>query len=209
GEIIKRHSSPSFKFASKNFYSCFVAAAQVASEPGRYFQDLVSLPPYKTFTIKLRHPVEPTTLSTYLNVSKQLLAFYNPALNPRIFESGEMIPRDYKVNIPMINREDENETTLALSGGVLGMRAFFATTEETPFPGLASVGKRSVYRVKQGRVQLVDSKASFSEMVAHRYRVPHAPLPFETASGQSGALVSLPYSTATGSANFSIVSNQL
>ncbi|MFW6253421.1 MAG: lytic transglycosylase domain-containing protein [Chitinivibrionales bacterium] len=207
GKIIDRHTSPSFKFASKNFYSCFIAAARVASQPQNYFDDLMRLPPYKAFTLNLRHPIQPSTLTQYLNITAEQLAFYNPALNPRLFEPGAKIPRNYSLNIPLINRgKDNQEVTLAFSGGVLGMKAFYAATGQSPFSGPATQSDPRVFRVMDGRLQRLYPQSSFSAMVSHRFKVPHSPLPLEDADSTDRELVSLPHS-APHSTSFTAGSN--
>jgi membrane-bound lytic murein transglycosylase D len=41
GEILLKYESPSFKFASKNFYAAFIAAMRLADSAFHYFPDLV------------------------------------------------------------------------------------------------------------------------------------------------------------------------
>ena len=48
-EIIRKYCSPSFQFASKNFYCCFLAASEIAKNPSAYFTDL-RFSPRKEFT---------------------------------------------------------------------------------------------------------------------------------------------------------------
>ncbi len=186
GEIIRRHSSPSFKFASKNFYSCFIAAAQVASNPQVYFDNLAQLPPYKISTIELHHPLEPSTLSRYLDISHDMLVFYNPAINPELFKPGGKIPKDYSINIPVVNRENNDyELANALSGGILGMEAFFGSQGRYNHRLSASYSPEAVYKVMNGRIEQLSNRSTYSAMVNHRFNVPNSPLPYETARNSS------------------------
>ena len=98
--IIRNYVSPSFQFASKNFYSCFLAASDIAKDPSAYFTDLHFIPKREFKTIALPSFMRPTVLSKYLNVSEQLLREYNPALRPVVFFQQKQIPAGYSVRIP-------------------------------------------------------------------------------------------------------------
>ena len=100
GTIIQKHESPSFKFASKNFYSCFLAASEIAANPDAYFSNLTSKPRRQHADMVLTHFMRPATISQYLKISLEELERLNPALRPVVFSQQKMIPAGYVLRIP-------------------------------------------------------------------------------------------------------------
>ena len=50
-QIIQRYDGPAFKFASRNFYTAFLAALEIDSNPDRYFPNLKVADPADSATI--------------------------------------------------------------------------------------------------------------------------------------------------------------
>ncbi|MBD3317831.1 MAG: LysM peptidoglycan-binding domain-containing protein, partial [Chitinivibrionales bacterium] len=100
-DIIQRHSSRSFRFASKNFYSCFLAACEIAMEPEKYFSVVTYAPPIQYNTTTLSHYITPTTLADHLKIPLQTLKTLNPALRPVVFQHNKPIPRGTRLRIPV------------------------------------------------------------------------------------------------------------
>jgi membrane-bound lytic murein transglycosylase D len=98
--IIENHRSRSFKFASKNFYSCFLAACDVAEEPEKYFGKVEYHKPAKFNDIVLTHYVRPDVLAGYLDIDEKLLAELNPAIRPVVFQQRKLIPTGTRVHLP-------------------------------------------------------------------------------------------------------------
>lgn len=98
--IVQRHSSRTFRFASKNFYSCFLAASEIAENPQIYF-DVVSYHDRMGWhDITLTHYVRPNVLAQYLNVSERALQKLNPALRSVVFAHDKLIPQGYVLHLP-------------------------------------------------------------------------------------------------------------
>ncbi|MBD3239757.1 MAG: transglycosylase SLT domain-containing protein [Chitinivibrionales bacterium] len=98
--IVQRHSSRTFRFASKNFYSCFLAASEIAENPQNYF-DVVSYHDRMGWhDITLTHYVRPNVLAQYLNVSERALQRLNPALRSVVFAHDKLIPQGYVLHLP-------------------------------------------------------------------------------------------------------------
>lgn len=100
GVIISKYKNRRFRFASKNFYSCFLAVSEIAANPGSYFSNLDYHRPIKFNEITLESYITPTTLSKYLGVSQEVLASLNPALRPVIFRRQFSVPKGYALRIP-------------------------------------------------------------------------------------------------------------
>lgn len=97
GVIIENYESPSFQFASKNFYSCFIAACQIALRPEAYF-DSVSFEPRKNyFDLRLDYNLNIKQISTILNISREEIIHLNPAIRPEVYELGLPIPAGYSL----------------------------------------------------------------------------------------------------------------
>jgi membrane-bound lytic murein transglycosylase D len=100
GVIIDQYQNRRFKFASKNFYGCFIAASEIALNPEKYFSDIMYHPPLKYNEIRLKSSARPKTLAKNLGISEQKLKELNPALRPIIFNRQLPIPAGYNLRIP-------------------------------------------------------------------------------------------------------------
>ncbi|HMD68831.1 MAG TPA: transglycosylase SLT domain-containing protein [Chitinivibrionales bacterium] len=111
--VIARYSSPSFQFASKNFYACFLAASDIAKRPEAFFTDLHFAPRYEFRTLVLPSFMKPAVVCRYLNISQTTLMEYNPALRPVVFFQQKEIPSGFTIRIPSELRAPEAEKALA------------------------------------------------------------------------------------------------
>ena len=111
--VIARYSSPSFQFASKNFYACFLAASDIAKHPEAFFTDLHFAPKYEFKTLVLPSFMKPAVVCRYLNISQTTLMDYNPALRPVVFFQQKQIPAGFAIRIPPELRLPEAEKLLA------------------------------------------------------------------------------------------------
>ena len=113
--IIQKHQSRSFQFASKNFYSCFLAARQIASAPEKYFKTVSYMPRLVYNDVVLPRYVTADVISEYLNIPKTVLQRLNPALRPTVFQHHKQIPKGYVLRIPVTVPSTE---ALALFGTI-------------------------------------------------------------------------------------------
>ncbi len=113
GYIIKNYESKSFKFASSNFYSCFLAASEIAENHLTYFPNLklASKIEYTDFT--LTHYIRPDILCKYLNISSDQLVILNPAIRPAVFEQKNKLPAGFRIHIPSAISGNAIATALA------------------------------------------------------------------------------------------------
>ena len=98
--IIKSHHSRSFKFASRNFYSEFLAARVVAKNPLKYFGNIVFHKPvtFQVFKTKGYLPVK--ELSNRLNISIRDIQTLNPSLRKPVFTAQKYIPKGFNLKLP-------------------------------------------------------------------------------------------------------------
>jgi membrane-bound lytic murein transglycosylase D len=112
-EIIRKYESPSFQFASKNFYACFLAASDIARSPETYFRDLRFAPRYEFKTITLPSFMRAAVVCSYLGISQATLMQYNPALRPVVFNQQHQIPAGFAIRVPLDGKILEPEKVLA------------------------------------------------------------------------------------------------
>ena len=100
GVIIDQYQNRRFKFASKNFYGCFIAASDIAANPENYFSDINYQAPIKYNELPLKTRMRPKTLAKQLGISEDQLRTLNPALRPIVFTRQLAIPAGFVLRIP-------------------------------------------------------------------------------------------------------------
>ncbi len=113
GIIIEKHTSSSFQFASKNFYSCFIAASQIAMNPSKYFTDIKYAAPIEYNLIETQYYLRPKTITQYTGISIKELKRLNPSIRSVIFSQNSLIPKNYMLKIPKDMASGKTELALA------------------------------------------------------------------------------------------------
>ena len=99
GEIIEKYKGSSFKFASKNFYSSFLAASEVAMDYKKYFCNVhMEQPIYRT-RINLKN-INYNDACETLGIPLKTFKKYNPALRPIFYKTKKIVPKIYSIYIP-------------------------------------------------------------------------------------------------------------
>ncbi|MBF0440443.1 MAG: lytic transglycosylase domain-containing protein [Oligoflexales bacterium] len=99
--IIYRYKSNSFGFASKNFYSEFVAARNVYNrlyaDPGRREKNPLSIA-----KLKILRPITISSLTRKTPLNPDILGEYNHCISPRVFSSvrTHFLPSNYEIIFP-------------------------------------------------------------------------------------------------------------
>ena len=94
--IIRRYQSPTFGFASKNFYAEFLAAADIARNREAHFPSLRPHPQLSLHEIEIKHQVPIQSLLKPAAVSQSDFFDWNPALNT----TTTVIPAGYRIKVP-------------------------------------------------------------------------------------------------------------
>jgi membrane-bound lytic murein transglycosylase D len=115
GKIVQNYRSRSFGFASRNFYSEFLAAKHVVENYERYFGRLEFLQPidYETFKTDKYYSVN-TIIKTFKITSDELKKF-NPALRNPVLSRRRRIPKNYYLHIPNKPGIDEKALWASIS----------------------------------------------------------------------------------------------
>lgn len=98
--IIKRYKSRTFGFASRNFYAEFLAALEVVNHYQRYFPNLKPDPPLQTTSVRLSSYIHIDDLIRTLNLSREEIARYNPALREPVISGKKRIPKHFLFQAP-------------------------------------------------------------------------------------------------------------
>jgi membrane-bound lytic murein transglycosylase D len=125
-KIFQEHESGLFKFASRNFYSEFLAAREVAKNYKLYFGSLPIEPPVNSKGVVLPNYALVSDLVKHLKVDLETFKGLNPALREPVYRGQKLIPKGYEVRVPQqgkavrladnipqgILKEDQAQTTM-------------------------------------------------------------------------------------------------
>ncbi len=130
--IFSEYSQGHFKFASRNFYSEFVAALEAAKEFESNPAFRIDRPePTRVITLKGNASIREITKR--FGASAETLRRLNPALRSSVFSGQKQIPRGYALHLPSTEKRTEPEPLIAATQGATG-----------------KAGKSSVHKVKKG-----------------------------------------------------------
>src|SRR5215207_3583734 len=99
-KILRYHKSPTFGFASRNFYVSFLAALEIDSHPDKYFGSLKRAQEIKFQEVELPAQAPPTLLARALKVDRDRLRELNPSLRPAVWQGHRPIPKGYRLRLP-------------------------------------------------------------------------------------------------------------
>ncbi len=100
-KIIDNYRSRRFGFASKNFFSEFMAALEVSKYPHQYFPGIVMHEPFEFLEISIDDYVHISTLEKYFEMNREQIAEYNPSLRRPVISGKKRIPRNYGFKVPV------------------------------------------------------------------------------------------------------------
>ena len=95
-DLIRGYQSPTFGFASKNFYAEFLAVVQIARNSETFFPFLRHHRPVNLHEVALKRPVALTAVLKPAAISHSQFFAWNPALEP----TTKVLPLGYRVNLP-------------------------------------------------------------------------------------------------------------
>jgi membrane-bound lytic murein transglycosylase D len=115
--ILEKHDGKAFGFASKNFYSEFLAALEVAKNCRKYFPLAEMAKPLKFEELKVKSGNRSSQLAELNRVSEGTLRAYNPAISIDIHRGYQRLPSGYMLKVPAgeiaealstLSREEQN-----------------------------------------------------------------------------------------------------
>jgi len=113
--IFSEYKSRSFKFASRNFYSEFLAARDVAKSYRQYFGDLELENPPNTHEIVVGNKVPVKDLARHFNVNLADIKNLNPSLKESVYRGQKPLPKGYTLRLPLATPAQTQEAPIAES----------------------------------------------------------------------------------------------
>lgn len=98
--IVAKFQSPSFGFASRNFYTAFLAALDIDSDPERYFPNVRFDPPSDTIAVTTPAFFDTDTIADALGVRESTLRELNPALADVVWSGDKYVPQGFPLRVP-------------------------------------------------------------------------------------------------------------
>jgi membrane-bound lytic murein transglycosylase D len=98
--IVREYHSPSFGFASRNFYVSFLAALSIAQNPEKYFGHVARDAEFGFHELKLPSSASLPALVRALGVDRDTLHGLNPALRPAVWSGQRGVPAGYVLRLP-------------------------------------------------------------------------------------------------------------
>jgi membrane-bound lytic murein transglycosylase D len=121
--IVREYHSPSFGFASRNFYVSFLAALTVDQNPEKYFGHLDRGKDTGYQEIKLLSAAPTGAIERTLGVDRTLLRSLNPALRPPVWNGQRPIPAGYILRLPVTTQRWTAELLAQRLGGPAALLA--------------------------------------------------------------------------------------
>lgn len=98
--IVREYRSPSFGFASRNFYVSFLAALEIDRDPEKFFGRLVRAPEMDYLEVEVPAYVPVAALERVTKLARPELQLLNPALLPIVWNGQRLVPRGYRLRLP-------------------------------------------------------------------------------------------------------------
>ena len=98
--ILREYHSPSFGFASRNFYVSFLAALTIDQDPEKYFGNVQRSRELQFREVPLTVAAPAAALERALGVNVDTLRAFNPGLLPAVWSGQRPIPKEYRLRLP-------------------------------------------------------------------------------------------------------------
>ncbi|HEY1726155.1 MAG TPA: transglycosylase SLT domain-containing protein [Steroidobacteraceae bacterium] len=98
--IVRDYHSPTFGFASRNFYVSFLAALTIAENPEKYFSGVTRASEGGFLELKMPSTASIATLMHTIGVDRDTLRRLNPALRPSVWNGQRVVPSGYVLRLP-------------------------------------------------------------------------------------------------------------
>jgi peptidoglycan lytic transglycosylase D len=118
--IFSEYRSRSFKFASRNFYSEFLAARDVAKDYRQYFGDIELENPPSTQEVVVGNRVPVKDLARSFNVNVADIKNLNPSLKESVYKGQKPLPKGYTLRLPLATPAQTQEAPVTESVTDLG-----------------------------------------------------------------------------------------
>jgi membrane-bound lytic murein transglycosylase D len=189
--IVRRYSSRTFGFASRNFYVAFLAALEIDANPEKFFGPIELDKPDTSIPIEMPAYLPAAQVVAALEVDRDELKRLNPALLPSVWSGVRHIPRGYALRVP--NHVDV-QAALAKLSALPRADAQLADSQHRVRPGetLSTIAKqygtstavlaqlndlRQPYLIRAGQVLTLPVKPATPAVLAKASSAPAKPTP--------------------------------
>jgi membrane-bound lytic murein transglycosylase D len=100
-QIVRNYHSPSFGFASRNFYLSFLAALEIDRNPEKYFGSIERLQEARFQEVTLPARTSIAALEKTLKIDGTALHELNPALRSSVWHGRRPVPGGYHLRVPL------------------------------------------------------------------------------------------------------------
>ena len=115
--IVKHYQSRSFQFASRNYYTAFLAALDIDTHAEKYFPGLSVRAPSDTAVVAVPDFVKARKLADALNVREGVLQELNPALMDAVWAGNKYVPKGFPLRVPRATAAAADELLATLDKG--------------------------------------------------------------------------------------------
>ncbi len=172
--IFSAYRGRTFKFASRNFYSEFLAARRIAADHQRYFGELSLEAPVRRSTVQLPGFAALDDLSRHFDVPGKTLIAMNPALQPSVISGQKYVPAGFVLNLPPTVPTADDGRLAGLPANLLQDRqkaSRFYTVQRGDTAGKIA----RMHRVRLGDLILANNLNRRATVYLHqRLRIPQA-----------------------------------
>jgi membrane-bound lytic murein transglycosylase D len=140
--IVREYRSDSFGFASRNFYTEFLAVREILSHPETYFNEPLKLDaPVQLRSLVLPRPVSAPRLARVVGADVERLAEVNPAWMNKAVRGKVSLPANTEVWLP---------GGIRVAGNDIGSQLRVAERNAPPLPAVDGQVRTGHYRVRAG-----------------------------------------------------------
>ncbi len=112
--VFENYKGPLFKFASRNFYSEFLAARHVAKNHTQYFSAIRLTRSQESREVVTKGQTSVAELSRHYDVDLETLRALNPALGQPVFKGQRQVPKGYMLRLPADSAKGVKVSSAAL-----------------------------------------------------------------------------------------------
>jgi len=140
--IVREYRSDSFGFASRNFYTEFLAVREILSHPETYFDEPLELDaPVQLQSLVLPRPVSAPRLARVVGADIERLTEVNPAWMDKAVRGKVALPANTEVWLP---------GGIRIAGDEVATQLRVAERNAPPLPVLDGQARKGHYRVRAG-----------------------------------------------------------
>lgn len=206
GAVVQRYKGKRFGFASRNFYTSFLAAVDVEKDYRKYFGSLKREAPIRFEIVRPRHYVAFSTLASLSGLSVAKFAELNPAFHSHVREGKMRVPPQYAIRVPAGRKRQFERQYAALGSNKLhrSQRQYYVNHRVRKGESLSKIarrygsttrlimqanGLRSAHRIRVGQVLKIPPKGGVgASMAASRSSKPPAQASSARSSGSGSGI---------------------